>query len=135
MRFRRKWRFRFQLDTRVHPLDILASRPLAAAIFWLPIFAIVATGYSAVSIDVRTGVWTGGCVLMALGSLINAMRCGRLQSYLLAPLFLLGALASLAYGTGLWPLGPAGWGLIGYGLLAGLCLVSPLPELFLGRYR
>ena len=135
MRFRRRWRFRFQIDTRVHPLDILARRPLAAAIFWLPIFAIAATGYSAVSGELRTGVWTGGCVLMALASLVNAMRCGRLQSYLLTPLFLLGALASLAYGTGFWPLGPAGWGLIGYGLLAGLCLISPLPELFLGRYR
>ena len=99
------------------------------------IFAIAATGYSEVSIYVRTGVWAGGCLMMALGSLINAMRCGRLQSYLLTPLFLLGALASLAYGTGIWPLGSAGWGLIGYGLLAGLCLVSPLPELFLGRYR
>ncbi|MDE2466225.1 MAG: hypothetical protein KGO02_21300 [Alphaproteobacteria bacterium] len=135
MRFRRRWRLRVQMDTRVHPLDILANRALAAAIFWLPIFAIAATGYSEVGIDVRTWVWTGGCVLMAAGSLVNAMRCGRLQSYLLTPLFLLGALASFAYGTGLLALGPAGWGLIGYGLLAGLCLVSPLPELFLGRYR
>lgn len=128
-------RWGLRQDRRVHPHDILAIPPLAASFFWLPIFAIAVTGYASVAGDVRTTVWTACCLLMATGSLINEIRCGRLQCSLLTPLFTAGALASLAYGTGLWPLGAAGWGIIGYALFAGVVVISSVPELFLGRYR
>ena len=136
-KFRRRSyrRIRLQLDTRVHPQDLLASLPLAAAIFWLPILAIVTTGLLSVGYDLRVLVWTSGCLTMAAGCAVNWLRCGRQQCRWLAPLFALGALTSLTYGVGLLPLGPAGWDIIGLGLLAGLFLAGAVPELLLGRYR
>lgn len=124
-----------QSYSSVHPRDILASFPLVATIFWLPILAIVVTGYVPVGGAVRTAVWTAGCLLMSGACFLNAMRCGRLHCYLTGPFFLVGGLASLFYGLGLLPLGTAGWGIIGYTLLAGVVLLTYLPEHFLGRYR
>jgi hypothetical protein len=122
-------------NSSVHPRDILASFPLVVAVFWLPILAIAVTGYAPVSGAVRTAVWTAGCLLMSAACFANAMRCGRLHCYLTAPLFLAGALATLSYGLGILPLGKSGWGIIGYTLLAGVVLLTYLPEHFLGRYR
>ncbi|MBU6442850.1 MAG: hypothetical protein KGR48_02975 [Alphaproteobacteria bacterium] len=124
-----------RMTTPVHPRDMLAKFPLVVAIFWVPILAIAITGYVPVGGAVRTAVWTAGCLLMSTACFINAMRCGRLHCYLTGPLFLLGGLASLFYGLGLLPLGKPGWGIIGYTLLAGVVLLTYLPERFLGRYR
>ncbi len=119
----------------VHPRDILASFPLVVAIFWVPILAIAVTGYAPVGGAVRTAVWTTGCLLMSAACFANAMRCGRLHCYLTGPFFLVGGLAAFFYGIGLLPLGTLGWGIIGYTLLAGVVLLTYLPEHFLGRYR
>ena len=124
-----------RLNSTVHPRDLFASLPLAVLIFWLPILAIAATGYADVSYELRTGVWTGCCLIMAVGCLVNALRCGRLHCYWTGPFFLLGAIASLLYGLGYLPLGESGWGIIGYTLLGGVVLLTVLPEYFLGRYR
>lgn len=124
-----------RLNTTVHPRDLLANLPLAILIFWVPILAIVATGYAHVDYAVRTGVWTGACLVMGTGCLVNARRCGRLHCYWTGPFFLLGALVSLLYGLQLLPLGNSGWGIIGYTLLAGVVFLTYLPEQFMGRYR
>ncbi len=124
-----------RLNSTAHPRDLFANLPLAVIVFWIPILAIAVTGYIRVGYDVRTGVWTGACLIMATGCLINAMRCGRLHCYWTGPLFLLGAIASLLYGLSLLPLGDNGWGIIGYSLLAGVVFLTYLPEMFLGRYR
>ena len=124
-----------RLNSTVHPRDIFASLPLAVLIFWLPILAIAATGYAHVDTGLRTGVWTAACLVMSIGSAINAMRCGRLHCYWTGPFFLFGALATLLYGLSILPLGQIGWGLIGYTLLAGVVLLTYLPEHFYGRYR
>jgi len=121
--------------TTVHPRDIFASFPLVVAVFWVPILAIAITGYVPVGDAVRTAVWTTGCLLMSAGCFVNAMRCGRLHCYLTGPFFLAVALVTLGYGLGILPLGKSGWGIIGYTLLAGVVLLTYLPEHFLGRYR
>jgi hypothetical protein len=124
-----------RLNSTIHPRDIFANLPVAIVVFWIPILAIAVTGYAHIDYMIRTWVWTGGCLIMAVGCIVNAMRCGRLHCYLTGPFFLLGALASLAYGFGFLPLGASGWGIIGYTLLAGVVLLTYLPEHFLGRYR
>ena len=124
-----------RLNSTVHPRDLFANLVLVVLIFWLPILAIAVTGYVHVGNGVRTAVWTVSCLIMAVGCLVNAMRCGRLHCYWTGPFFLLGAIASLLYGLGILPLGESGWGIIGYTLLAGVVLLTYLPEHFLGRYR
>ena len=124
-----------RLNSTVHPRDIFASLPLAILIFWIPILAIAVTGYAHIGYMLRTAVWTGGCLIMSIGCIVNAMRCGRLHCYLTGPFFLAVALATLGYGLGILPLGKSGWGIIGYTLLAGVVLLTYLPEHFLGRYR
>ena len=51
------------------------------------------------------------------------------------PFFILGAVASLGYGIGLLPFGPAGWKWIGNITIIGVIVLSSVPELVLGRYR
>jgi hypothetical protein len=121
--------------SRIHPKDLFANLPLAVLIFWLPILAIAVTGYAEVGHGLRAAIWTGCCLEMAAACFLNAMRCGRLQCYYTGPFLLVGGLASLLYGVGLLPLGEYGWGIIGYTLLAGVVLLTWLPEYFLGRYR
>lgn len=124
-----------RLNSTVHPRDILAKLPLAVPIFWVPILAIAITGYAPAGDALRTGVWTAGCLVMGIGCIVNAMRSGRLHCYLTGPFFLLGAVVTLLYGLGILPLGENGWGIVGYTLLAGVVLLTYLPEYFLGRYR
>ena len=124
-----------RLNTSVHPRDIFANPPLVIVVFWIPILAIAATGYAHVGDTVRMIVWTAGCFIMSIACLVNAMRCGRLHCYLTGPFFLLGAIVSLLYGLGMLPLGESGWGIIGYTLLAGVVILTYIPEYFLGRYR
>ena len=124
-----------RLNTTVHPRDIFGNPPLVILIFWVPILSMAATGYAHVGDTARTAVWTASCLIMSVACLINAMRCGRLHCYWTGPFFLVGAIASLLYGLGIVALGASGWGIIGYTLLAGIVLLTYVPEHFLGRYR
>jgi hypothetical protein len=51
------------------------------------------------------------------------------------PFFLLAALATLLYGTGVIPLGANGWNLIGMATLIGAIVLGCVPELLFGKYR
>jgi hypothetical protein len=68
-----------RLNSTIHPRDIFANLPVAIVVFWIPILAIAVTGYVPVGHAIRTWVWTGSCLIMAVGSIVNAMRCGRLH--------------------------------------------------------
>ena len=72
---------------------------------------------------------------MGAECLFNAARCGRVHCRFTGPFFILAAVASLAYGLGLLPLGPSGWNWIGTGTVIGALALTFIPELFLGRYR
>ncbi|MGH7023496.1 MAG: hypothetical protein ACREEB_07890 [Caulobacteraceae bacterium] len=118
-----------------NPRDILASRPMVFLIYGLPTLAIFVSGVPAVTNGARTLIWALACAVMGAGCLANAIRCGRVHCYFTGPYFL--ALAGLVvlYGTGVAPLGPSGWNLIGAALLAGAVLLMWAPERLFGKYR
>lgn len=103
--------------------------------YCIPIAAIVATGTPVVGTGWRTAVWAASSAVMGAACLMNAMRCGRMHCYFTGPFFLLIAALVLLYGTGLLPLGPNGWNILGLALLAGGLGLTYGPELIWGRYR
>jgi len=72
---------------------------------------------------------------MGAACLLNAARCGRVHCRFTGPLFIIAAVASLAYGLGFLPLGQSGWKWIGAGTIIGALALGCIPELLLGRYR
>ena len=72
---------------------------------------------------------------MGMACIANALRCGRVRSYLTGPFFFLTALVALSYGLGILHLGRNGWNLLGVIALIGTIALWYLPEMFLGRYR
>jgi hypothetical protein len=83
----------------------------------------------------KTVLWTVSFAVMGAACLLNAARCGRVHCRYTGPFFILAAVASVAYGLGLLPLGPSGWKWIGAGTVIGALVLCCIPELFLGRYR
>lgn len=114
--------------------DILASPPLAFALFWIPAIAIVVTGNSNFRDGWRTVVWTAALSTMGTGCIANAYRCRRVHCYITGPFFILMAVVTLLYGLGVTPLGRNGWNLIGLTILLGAIFFCCLPELFIGKY-
>lgn len=115
------------------------SRDLTAsptASFWLWRFpaAIVVAG-ALTSPIWRTLLWTSALTVAGTGCTVNAARSRRMHCYFTGPFYLLGALLTLGYGTGLLPLGTSGWwwiaGVVGLGAL----LLPWLPERLWGPYR
>jgi len=72
---------------------------------------------------------------MGMACIANALRCGRVRSYLTGPFFFLTALVALSYGLGILHLGRNSWNLLGLITLVGAIGLWCLPEMFLGRYR
>jgi uncharacterized membrane protein HdeD (DUF308 family) len=114
--------------------DILASPPLALALFWIPAIAIVVTGSSNFRDGWRTLVWTAALITMGTACITNAYRCRRVHCYITGPFFILMAVVTLLYGLGVTPLGRNGWNLIGLTILFGAICLCCLPELFFGKY-
>jgi hypothetical protein len=115
--------------------DILSKPLLSLVLYWLPIIAIVASGYEHVGRGWRTGIWTIALSVVGTTCIANAARCGRVHCYVTGPFFLLMALAALLYGAGVIPLGANGWNLIGATTLIGAIVLGCLPELLVGKYR
>ena len=90
-------------------------------LFWcLPSF-VFALGFF-VSPGWRTVLWTLSLGFMGTLCLLNASRCSRIHCYFTGPFFILGAVTSLGYGLGSYPLGrPGGNGLVTLQLLARSC--------------
>ena len=76
----------------------------------------------------RTALWTVSSAVMGAACLLNAARCGRVHCRFTGPFFILAAIASLAYGLGLLPLGPSGWKWIGAGTIIGACALTLHPR-------
>src|SRR5204863_450641 len=66
-----------------------------------------------VSPGLKTVLWTLSLGFMGTICLLNASRCGRIHCYFTGPFFILAAVTSLGYGSGLLPFGPSGWKWIG----------------------
>jgi hypothetical protein len=115
--------------------DILSSRWLVLALFWLPAVAIAVTARSDFGGAWRTVVWPAALSILGAACVANALRCGRMHCYITGPFFLGMALVALLYGLGVVPLGGNGWKVIGLTILVGAIALCCLPELFFGKYR
>ncbi len=79
----------------------------------------------------RVWMWVPALLVMGLGCLANASRCGRLHCYFTGPVYLLGALYVAVSAFGTVVLHP---GLFLIVLLALSCLAQ-CAEIVLGKYR
>ena len=113
--------------------DLLCRGPSAFLLWCVPLCAF-ALGFGQAT-GLRTILWSTSLAVMGVACLINASRCGRIHCLFTGPFFILCAVASLAYGLRLLPLGPSGWKWIGAGTIIGALLLCCIPELLLGRYR
>jgi hypothetical protein len=115
--------------------DLLRNRLAAAALFWLPVAVLVASGFVRLEVVWRTTVWVVCYATIGIGCIVNALRCGRIHCYFTGPLFLLLALLALLFGLGIAPLGRWGWNIISAAALVGAILFCCLLEAYFGRYR
>ena len=114
--------------------DFLA-RPLSTAFWWgLPLLAGVSTNVLPIAPISATFVWAAAFAWMGVGCTLNARRCHRLHCYISAPVLFLGAVATVAAGLRLAPLGPSAAGYVITATLL-LALLTFLVEPIWGKYR
>jgi hypothetical protein len=113
--------------------DLLCGGP-SGFFLWCAPWLVFVLGCSAPP-GLRTALWTTSFAVMGAACLLNAARCGRVHCRFTGPFFILAAVASLAYGLGLLPIGPSGGS--GSGVEQSLVRWAfvVFPELFLGRSR
>lgn len=83
----------------------------------------------------KTAIWVLALAWMGGACLLNIRRCGRVHCRYTGPFLLAMTLPVLGHGTGLVPLGEAGWLLLGLSIGAGTAVIWGLSERLLGRYR
>jgi hypothetical protein len=94
----------------------------------LPIVAVVIS-FSWPSI--RAWLWTPAFLVMGIGCLANAARCGRVHCYFTGPLFVLAAVYTVLEEIHLVPMHPT----VLLDTVVVLALLAYLAEFRLGRYR
>jgi hypothetical protein len=104
---------------------------LGFLLFCVPAIAIIASGRYGFE---RTAIWTVALAILGGACLANSLRCGRIHCYLTGPFFLIMALITLLYGSGVLPLGKHGWNTIELTVLLGAIVLSCLPEMIFGKY-
>jgi hypothetical protein len=114
--------------------DILQRRGVTAALFGIPVLAIVASGSLAPGSLWLPIIWVVALTTMGLACTVNAWRCGRIHSYITGPLLLLGALVALLDAVGIIHLSRTGWNMVAGALIVGSLLAYSLESAF-GRYR
>jgi hypothetical protein len=112
--------------------DWVGDRRSCTLAWGLPTVALLVAVFAPAS--VRTLVWPAALVWMGAACLANARRCGRTHCYLTGPFFLLAAVAVLAHGSGLPPLGPNGWAWLGGAVAIGTALLWSASETLRDRY-
>lgn len=111
------------------------SRPLSTAFWWgLPLLAGLSTNLLPIAPMAETFVWAAAFAWMGVGCTLNARRCSRLHCYISAPVLFLGAVATVAAGLGLAPVGPSTAGYVINATLV-LALLTFLVEPIWGKYR
>jgi len=108
--------------------DILCNRLVAASVFWLPVLALIVSGFLNIGHVWRTVIWTSALATMGAGCIANALRCGRVRCYLTGPFFLVMAVVTILYGLGVAPLGEHAWNIIASTVLVGGLVLCYLPE-------
>lgn len=109
------------------PNDLVSQK--SGILLWcVPIVAVI-VGSSWPSI--RSWLWIPAFLVMGIGCLVNASRCGRLHCYLTGPLFVLSAIYVALATADVLPLRP-GVFLVTMCVIAMLACLAEVP---FGRYR
>jgi hypothetical protein len=115
--------------------DLLRNWRFPLLVYGAPTAAIMASGsMPAIGAGWRTAIWATASLIMGGACLANATRCGRVHCFFTGPFFTALAAAITLYGTGLLPLGPGGWNVLGLALLVGGVGLTVAPELVAGKY-
>ena len=80
----------------------LVNRRISWVVWGLPTVLLVLGGF--MGPGARTLLWPPALVVMGVGCVVNAARCGRLHCYLTGPLYLIAAIAAGLLGLELVPL-------------------------------
>src|SRR6266576_126328 len=113
--------------------DLLCSGTKMFLFWCLPSFAF-ALGFF-VSPGLKTVLWTLSLGFMGTLCSLNASRCGRIHCYFTGPFFILGAVASLAYGIGLLQFVACGWKWLVIITCIRVIVLNSIHKLVLCRYR
>jgi hypothetical protein len=106
----------------------LLGRKAAWLLWYFPILlVIVGFNWS----HGRVWLWTPAFLVMGVGCLSNAARCGRIHCYVTAPLFLLAAVFVALSAFGVMVLHPGLFLLVVFGV----CCLACCAEIPLGKYR
>ena len=106
----------------------LVGRQSGILLWCLPTLAIlVGLNWNAA----RPWLWIPALLVMGIGCVVNARRCGRLHCYATGPIFLLGAIYVALSETNLVPLRPG----IFLSVVFAFAMLACLAELPFGRYR
>lgn len=106
----------------------LTGRRIAWLLWYVPIGLIIAGSlWSAGGV----WLWVPAFVIMGVGCLINAARCGRTHCYITGLLFLLAALYVVLAGLGVLPLNPT----VCLIVVFGICFLAQCAETPLGRHH
>ena len=106
----------------------LTARKSAWLLWYLPIvLVIVGSSWN----RGRVWLWVPAFVVMGVGCLLNAARCGRTHCYVTGPLFLLAAVYVALSAFGIVPLHPGLFLLV----VLGACCLAMCAEIPLGSYR
>ena len=105
----------------------LVGQKLGILLWCLPTLAfLLALGWNAA----RPWLWAPALLIMGIGCVVNARRCGRLHCYITGPIFILAAVYVMLAEGNVVPLRPNTFALV---VLAAALLVR-LAEVPLGRY-
>lgn len=116
-----------QVSPGCKPNDLLSHK--SGIFLWcLPIAAVI-VGSSWPSM--RTWLWIPAFLIMGIGCLVNARRCGRLHCYFTGPVFVLAAIYVALAAANVVPIHP---GLLLLTVFA-VSILACLAELPLGRYK
>ncbi len=106
----------------------LTSKRAAWFLWYLPIGVLLAGLFWSRG---QVWLWVPALVVMGVGCLVNAARCGRTHCYFTGPLYLLAAVFVVLSATGIVPLHPGRFLLV----VLGASCIAQCAEIALGRYR
>jgi len=108
--------------------DDLVSQKIGIFLWCLPISAVI-VGTSWPSMRLR--LWIPAFLIMGIGCLENARRCGRLHCYFTGPVFVLAAIYVMLAAVNVVPLRPDAFLLI----MCAIAMLARMAEVPFGRYR
>jgi hypothetical protein len=83
---------------------------------------------------IRTVLWTGALLWAGAACLMNAKRCGRTHCRFTGPFFLVMAVITVLYGTGILWLGSNGWFVLALVIGFGFAALWWGSEAYFGKY-